>query len=63
MEQVIENFVFVDEERDEIRVYDAGGELDPETFAHPGRGTRRALAEAYAQLRAVELGCDWGTNY
>lgn len=56
------NYIRVDEEYDEIHVYDCTGALS-HVFEGPVRADRRRAAEQCARDWAVRLGCDWGTNY
>lgn len=57
------NYVKVDEEFDVITVYDTNGEFMPREFTLGSQAERRDRAEIYAAHLAVQLGCDWGTNY
>lgn len=71
-----ENYVFVDIDGDEIKVYDQADEMEARTFAAhrrpaeygehltrwPSRGVARYEAEKYAAEQAALLGCDWGVN-
>lgn len=57
------NYVFVDEDFDVIRVYDNHGEVATREFTVGNQATRRANAEMYAEHLALQLECEWGTNY
>lgn len=57
------NYVKVDEDGDVITVYDVDGEVEPRVFDGYSRLARRLMAEANAKWLALDLGCDWGTNY
>lgn len=56
------NYVRVDEEYDEIHVYDCTHEVS-NVFEGDTRRNRRAAAERFGRETAARLGCDWGTNY
>ncbi len=56
------NYIRVDEDGNQIDVYDSFGDVS-KCFDTGTRAQRRAAAEAYAKSWAADLGCDWGTNY